>query len=67
MTTTPKPSARITALRSVELIPQGINDDNAEARRRIVMQLLERGVTDTEDLLTIAQYVELGTDDVEAT
>lgn len=61
--TAPKPSAQIHALRAVPLVPQGINDDNAEARRRIVTQLLERGVTDTEDLLTIAHYIELGADD----
>ena len=61
--TAPKPSAQITALRSVPIIPQGLNDDAAEARRRIVTQLLERGVTDTEDLLAIAQYVELGVDE----
>lgn len=61
--TAPKPSATITALRHVPIAPQGLNDDSAEARRRVVMQLLERGVTDTEELLTIAQYVELGVDE----
>lgn len=61
--TAPKPSSQIHALRSVPLTPQGLNDDAAEMRRRIVTQLLERGVTDTEDLLTVAQYIELGVSD----
>lgn len=60
--TAPKPSSQITALRSVALIPDGLSDNAAEMRRRIVTQLLERGVTDTEDLLTVAQYIELGVD-----
>lgn len=65
--TIPKPSGTITALRSVDLIPQGLSDAGAEARRRVVMQLLERGITDTEDLLEIAQYIEHGDDEEETT
>ena len=56
--TIPKPSGTITALRHVPLEPQGLNDAAAEARRRVVMQLLERGVTDIEELLEIAEYIE---------
>lgn len=65
MTTTPapKPSPTIQAFRSVPAADQGLPDSDAEGRRRVVMQLLERGVTDTEDLLTIAQYIELGTEE----
>lgn len=61
--TAPKPSAQITALRAVPIISEGLSDNAAEMRRRIVTQLLERGVTDTEDLLTVAQYIELGADE----
>lgn len=61
--TIPKPSATIHALRAVPLTPQGLNDDGAEARRRIVTQLLERGVTDTDDLLSIAAWIEHGDDE----
>lgn len=56
----PKPSATIHSLRAVPLVPQGLSDDAAEARRRIVTQLLERGVTDTDDLLAIAAWIETG-------
>lgn len=58
--TIPKPSGSITALRHVPLEPQGLNDAAAEARRRVVTQLLDRGVRDTDDLLTIAEYIEHG-------
>lgn len=61
--TATKPSPQIHALRAVPVADQGLPDSSAEGRRRVVMQLLERGVTDTEDLLTIAQYIELGTDE----
>lgn len=58
--TAPKPSSQIHALRSVPLTPQGLNDDAAEMRRRIITQLLERGVKPSDDLIGIAEYIEKG-------
>ena len=58
--TAPKPSSQIHALRAVPLIPDGLSDNAAEMRRRIVTQLLERGVRPADDLLGIAEYIEKG-------
>lgn len=67
MTATPKPSPTIHALHAVPVPSQGLKDDAAESRRRVVMQLLAHGVTATDDLLEIAAYIELGPDESEAT
>ena len=58
--TAPKPSSQITALRAVPLIPDGLSDSAAEMRRRIVTQLLERGVKPSDDLIGISEYIEKG-------
>lgn len=54
MTDTPRPAPQSP--------PAGLSQHAAEMRRRIVADLLPH-FTDVEDILTIAQYVELGVDE----
>lgn len=58
-----KPAPGLHHLRAVPIADQGLPDAAAEGRRRVVMQLRERGCDDVEDILTLAQYIELGVDE----
>ena len=58
--TATKPSPTIHALRAVPVADQGLPESDSEGRRRVVMQLLERGVKPSDDLLGIAEYIEKG-------
>ena len=58
-----KPAPSLHTLRAVPVADQGLPDASAEGRRRIVMQLLERGVKASDDLVGIAEWIELGTEE----
>lgn len=55
-----KPAPGLHTLRAVPAADQGLPDADAEGRRRVVMQLLERGVKPSDDLLGVAEYIEKG-------
>lgn len=55
-----KPAPSLHTLRAVPIADQGLPDSDAEGRRRVVMQLLERGVRPQDDLVGVAEYIEKG-------
>lgn len=60
-----KPAPGLHHLRAVPA-DLGLPDAASEGRRRVVMQLLDRGVTDADTLLEFALYIEHGSDEEDA-
>lgn len=54
---TPDPPVRVLPIKGA-----GVNQDDIEKRSRIIGLLLSYGIKDADSLLTIAEWIELGTD-----
>lgn len=54
---TPDPPVRVLPIKGA-----GTNRESVEARSRIVALLLSYGIKNADDLLLIAEWIELGTD-----
>lgn len=63
---TPKPGPRVQALRPIPVVEQGLNAEDPERRRRIVQGLLP-WISDADDLLMVAAWIETGDDEGDET